>query len=85
MKSALLFMGAAIVRQVGPAHLTMTAEEGVRAARAFPDASNVPLHFEGWEHFTESRDEIMRAFAAAGLEERLRWLDPGVPQRIWLS
>ena len=35
---AVLFMGAARVREVGPAHLTLTAEEGVEVARAMPDA-----------------------------------------------
>jgi len=85
IKTAVLFMGAAIVREVGPAHLTMTAADAVLAARAFPGAAIVPLHFEGWEHFTQSGREIQRAFAAAGLESRLRWLKPGVPQAIWPS
>ena len=35
----------------GPHHLTLTAEEGVTAARAFGDAVIVPLHFEGWAAF----------------------------------
>jgi hypothetical protein len=78
VKIAVLFMGAAVVRQVGPAHLTMTAEEGVLAARACTDAAIIPLHCEGWEHFTESRDEITRAFEKAGLEKRPCWLQPGV-------
>ncbi len=83
VRVAVLFMGAAVVPQVGPDHLTLTAEEGVLAARAFADATIVPLHFEGWEHFTESRGEIQRAFAKAGLEERLCWLEPGLPRDIW--
>ena len=37
----------------------------------------MPLHFEGWAHFSESRAEIDRAFAAAGLTDRLRWPIPG--------
>ena len=74
---AILFMGAARVAVAGPAHLTFTASEGVEAARAFADAVIVPLHYEGWEHFSESRKEIQDAFAAAGLEPRLRWLEPG--------
>ena len=77
-----LFMGAARVAAVGPAHLTMTAEEGVEAARAFSNAAIVPLHFEGWEHFSEGRAEITRAFAAAGLEQRLRWARPGTKMRV---
>jgi L-ascorbate metabolism protein UlaG (beta-lactamase superfamily) len=70
---ALLFAGAARVREVGPAHLTFTAEEAVVAARAFKRALIVPLHFEGWTHFSESRDDIERAFADAQLTGRLRW------------
>jgi len=71
--TAILFMGAARVREVGPAHLTMTAAEGVHAARAFPEATIVPLHYEGWGHYSESREVIQAAFDAAGLTSRLRW------------
>ena len=77
VRVAFLFMGAARVREVGPAHLTMTADEGVLAARALPHAAVVPLHYEGWAHFSEGRTDVDRAFAAAGLSERLRWLVPG--------
>jgi hypothetical protein len=70
---AMLFMGAARVREVGLANLTLTAREAVAAALAFPQALIVPLHFEGWAHFSESRAEVDRAFAAAGLADRLRW------------
>jgi len=74
---AVLFMGAARVEQVGPWALTMTAEDGVAAARAFPEATIVPLHYEGWKHFSESRDEIEKSFAEAGLQHRLKWLEGG--------
>ncbi|HSB69351.1 MAG TPA: MBL fold metallo-hydrolase [Candidatus Methylomirabilis sp.] len=77
--TAVLFMGAARVREVGPQHVTMTAEEGIEVARAFPRATIVPLHFEGWAHFSESREDIRRVFTTAGLEARLRWLEAGVP------
>ncbi|MEB3366518.1 MBL fold metallo-hydrolase [Saccharopolyspora mangrovi] len=33
----------------------------------------VPVHFEGWAHFTEGRDHLVAAFAAAGLSDRLQW------------
>jgi L-ascorbate metabolism protein UlaG (beta-lactamase superfamily) len=73
IRTALLNIGAARVEAVGPWHLTMTAEEAVLVARAFPEAEIVPLHFEGWEHFSESRAEIEKAFEDAGLSSRLRW------------
>jgi L-ascorbate metabolism protein UlaG (beta-lactamase superfamily) len=79
---AVLFMGAARVQEVGPAHLTLTAEEGVAVARVMPNAVIVPVHFEGWTHYSEGREEITRAFAAAGLEARLRWLVPGVREAV---
>jgi len=70
---ALLFTGAARVPEVGPAHLTFTAAEAVIAAQTFERALIVPLHFEGWAHFSESRIDIETAFAAAQLSTRLRW------------
>jgi L-ascorbate metabolism protein UlaG (beta-lactamase superfamily) len=81
---AVLFMGAARVDAVGPWPLTMTAEDGVAAARAMGDASIVPLHFEGWSHFSESREEIDAAFAQAGLAGRLRWTEAGRPLTLAL-
>jgi hypothetical protein len=55
----------------------MTAADALQATHAFSRAPIVPVHFEGWTHFSESRQDIDRAFTAAGLESRLRWLDPG--------
>ena len=77
VRAAILNLGAASVPEVGPFHLTMTASEAVQAARAFASATVVPLHFEGWAHFSEGREEIARAFAAAGLSHRLRWPELG--------
>jgi L-ascorbate metabolism protein UlaG (beta-lactamase superfamily) len=79
VRVAVLFLGAARVAAVGPAHLTLTADEGVAVARTFPNAVLLPLHYEGWEHFSESRAEIERAFSVAGLSDRLRWPEPGRP------
>jgi len=75
-------MGAARVKAAGDWPLTFTAEGAVTAARAFAGATIVPLHFEGWAHFSESRAQIEAAFAAAGLAGRLRWPPPGVPIEI---
>ncbi len=77
IKVAILFMGAARVPEVGPAHLTFTAGEGVEAARAFAEATIIPLHYEGWAHYSESRRQIEDAFTSAGLEHRLQWMEPG--------
>jgi L-ascorbate metabolism protein UlaG (beta-lactamase superfamily) len=77
IKTAVLFMGAARVPEVTPSPLTMTAADGITAARAFTQAKIVPLHYEGWAHFSESREVISAAFNAAGMENRLRWVPAG--------
>lgn len=74
---ALLFTGAAHVAAAGPAPLTFTADELVTAAHAFVGASIAPLHYEGWEHFTQSRADVEAAFVAAGMSPRLAWLPRG--------
>ncbi len=84
VRAAILNLGAARVPEVGPFHLTMTAAEAVEAARAFAKATIVPLHYEGWAHFSEGRSEITAAFAKAGLNGRLRWLEAGRPVSITL-
>lgn len=82
IKVAILFMGAAKVSEVGPWNLTLTASEGVIAAQAFSDAIIIPVHFEGWAHFSESRIDIDKAFADANIGHRLRWFEPGRPTNL---
>jgi L-ascorbate metabolism protein UlaG (beta-lactamase superfamily) len=77
VRTAILHLGAARVAAVGNFHLTMTATEAVEAARAFSNAVIVPVHYEGWAHFSEGADQIAQAFADAGMTNRLRWLENG--------
>ena len=47
------------------------------ATRAFASAVIVPVHHEGWAHYSEARDDVARVFASAGLGRRITWLQPG--------
>ncbi len=76
IRIVVLFMGAAVVKEVGPAHLTMTVDESIKVTRLFDKAAIVPLHFEGWKHFTESKDLIEEKYKEAGLINRLQWAKP---------
>lgn len=71
-----LFLGAAVVKEVGSAHLTMTVDEAIKVAELFDNATIVPLHFEGWEHFTESASQVKAKFKQANLAHRLKWPYP---------
>jgi L-ascorbate metabolism protein UlaG (beta-lactamase superfamily) len=81
---AVLHLGAARVEVNGQLTdpLTMTAEEAVAFARMASGTRIVPIHYEGWAHFTEGRDVIEQAFAAAGMSDRLIWLKAGEPVAI---
>ena len=78
----LLFAGAAKTR--GAFHLTMDANDALDTAHAFPDATIVPLHYEGWAHFSQSGDDLVQSFKALGIGARLRLLEPGVATAIEL-
>jgi L-ascorbate metabolism protein UlaG (beta-lactamase superfamily) len=78
----LLFAGAAKTR--GAFHLTMDANDALDTAHAFPDATIVPLHYEGWAHFSQSGDDLVQSFKALDIGARLRLLEPGVPTAIEL-
>ncbi|MTD55313.1 MBL fold metallo-hydrolase [Amycolatopsis pithecellobii] len=74
---ALLFAGAARTSLFDGAALTLTSEAAAEAARILNAKIVIPVHTRGWAHFTEGPDSIRKAFANAGLSERLRVLDPG--------
>jgi L-ascorbate metabolism protein UlaG (beta-lactamase superfamily) len=82
---ALLFTGAARIGLFDNAALTLTAEAAVEAARLLDGAAIVPVHAEGWAHFSESRDELREAFEDAGLSGRLHIPPVGTPLRILAS
>ncbi|HEX8729507.1 MAG TPA: MBL fold metallo-hydrolase [Ktedonobacterales bacterium] len=77
--TALLHCGAARAQRFGPYDITLTGVEAAQVAQLLGDATVIPLHYEGWSHFTEGRAEIEQAFAAAGLLPRLRFLPLGQP------
>ena len=59
------------------------APERHRAHGAQPDHQDlgvrgvVPVHYEGWAHFTQGAHELRSAFAAAGMTDRLVLAEPG--------
>ncbi len=74
---ALLFAGAAQTPLVPGGHLTLTSEQAAEAAGILGARHVVPLHFEGWAHFSEGADALRAAFERAGTSDRLHLLAPG--------
>jgi L-ascorbate metabolism protein UlaG (beta-lactamase superfamily) len=79
---AILHVGKARFPITGPLRYTMDHNDAVKAARALRPQTIIPIHYEGWKHFSEGRAVIEPAFAAAGLRDRVQWLSLGQPVHI---
>ncbi|MGH7584975.1 MAG: MBL fold metallo-hydrolase [Gemmatimonadales bacterium] len=78
--TALLHLGAVRFPVTGPARYTLSAREAVELCRLLRPRTAIPVHYEGWSHFTQGRAEVEREFAAAGADvsDRLRWVPLGI-------
>lgn len=77
--TALLHLGGVQFPVTGPLRYTMTARDAVALCRRLRPRIAVPIHYEGWSHFREGRQEIEREFARAPADVRqsVRWLPLG--------
>jgi L-ascorbate metabolism protein UlaG (beta-lactamase superfamily) len=82
--TALLHLGAVRFPITGPLRYTMTAREAVELCKLARPHTVVPVHYEGWAHFSQGREEMERELASAPTElrERVRWLTPGAPAEV---
>jgi hypothetical protein len=60
------------------AQLTMSASDLPALTKALDPHTLVPVHVEGWKHFTESRAAAEQILAPTPTVNRVRWLEPGV-------
>lgn len=78
--TALLHLGGVRFPVTGPLRYTMTGRDAVELCRAIRPATVIPVHYEGWQHFSQSRAAAEREFADAPDDVRrsVRWLPIGV-------
>jgi L-ascorbate metabolism protein UlaG (beta-lactamase superfamily) len=77
----LLHLGGVRFPLTGPLRYTMTARDAVALLGTVRPHTVVPVHYEGWKHFQQSRAEMEREFATAprDVRDRIRWLPIGTP------
>ena len=73
---ALLHLGGVRFPVTGPLRYTMTAAQAVELCRLVRPRAVIPIHYEGWAHFKQGREEIDREFAGAP-DIPVRWLPIG--------
>ncbi|GAB2601156.1 MBL fold metallo-hydrolase [Kribbella endophytica] len=70
--TAILFAGAPRIPILFDGEpLVLDSAQAAEAARLLDAARVVAVHYNSWAHFTEGRDELVAAFTAAGLADRL--------------
>jgi L-ascorbate metabolism protein UlaG (beta-lactamase superfamily) len=75
---AVLFAGAVQVpHRFDGAYLTLSSDRAAEAAKILAVRAVVPVHFEGWTHFTQGADALRAAFAGNQLTDRLALAEPG--------
>lgn len=75
---AVLFCGAARVPQRERGRpLTLTGERAADATILLGQPLVVPVHHQGWAHFSEDLGSLIKAFDDAGVRSRLLVADPG--------
>lgn len=79
-KYVFIFAGAAKPR--GPFNVTMGTNDAIDTAFAFPEATIIPVHFEGWTHYTETGEMLQQSFIALGVANRLNILKAGVKTEL---
>jgi L-ascorbate metabolism protein UlaG (beta-lactamase superfamily) len=59
------------------AYLTLSADHAADVAQILGARVVIPLHFEGWTHFTQGAGELEAAFSGNGIRDRLVMLERG--------
>lgn len=77
---AVLHLGAVRFPITGPVHYSLTAREAAEVIRLVRPTTVVPVHYEGWSHFSQGRAEVERELGTSG--HSVRWLEQGVPTEI---
>ena len=73
----LLHLGAVRFGITGPLRYTMAGPDGVSLCSLLRPRTVIPVHYEGWSHFSQGRSGIESAFAGSSFE--LSWLQIGTP------
>ncbi|KAH7350050.1 beta-lactamase superfamily domain-containing protein [Plectosphaerella cucumerina] len=86
---------AAAIMNIGDAHyqfepepapmtqITMGGKDAARLFRAIKADWIVPMHYDGWDHFTQYQAELSKAFKETGVHENVIWLKPGESVKIF--
>lgn len=75
---AVLFVGgASLPFKFDGGFVTLDAPRAAEAAGLLGANAVIPVHLNGWSHYTDTESDVVQAFAAAGRSDQLHVLTPG--------
>lgn len=76
---AILHIGRVQIAAVGDITLSLSAEEAIAFAQSLQARQVIPIHCEGWRHFTQNQSAAAEVFSQSHIANRVLWLSPGQP------
>lgn len=78
-----LHLGRVRFGLTGRVRYTMDVEDAIELLREVAPRTAIPVHYEGWSHFTQGRDEVLNRLAQApDVAAGVVWATRGVPVTI---
>ena len=74
---AILHIGNARIEAIDNLKVSLSAEEALLYAESLDARQVIPIHFEGWAHFTEGQEQAARVFASSKLASRTHQIRSG--------
>lgn len=75
---ALIHLGAVRFPITGPLHYSLDARRAIRVLERIAPRIAIPVHFEGWSHFSEPESTVRSMLENSAVGDRIRWLPLGV-------
>jgi L-ascorbate metabolism protein UlaG (beta-lactamase superfamily) len=80
--TAILHLGRVQLAPMGMLEFSLSASDAVRYAEQLGLQAVMPVHTEGWAHFSEGEAAAREIFDNSPLRDRVRWLVPGEATEI---
>ncbi|MGW1346280.1 MBL fold metallo-hydrolase [Kribbella sp. NPDC002412] len=79
----LMHLGNVRFPVTGPLRYSMNSGDAISLVRLLRPRLAVPVHYDGWSHFSEPTDHVRTTLdRAAGVQDVVRWLEPGRPTHL---
>jgi L-ascorbate metabolism protein UlaG (beta-lactamase superfamily) len=80
--TSILHIGGAKFPVLPYLRFTLNAREAVNVVLALGPNTAIPIHYEGWKHFKESRTEASKVFDESDIQSKVRWLQIGTHEDV---